>query len=426
MKKFLLVFLILLLLIVGLVYVSVSSTDKVFETTEILSFGDIETIDFRKHDSVLVAASTLYESNPIKNVMQGEQYREAWATPIKVPIVFLDTLMGGMEIVEEGGGKQTHSLELKSADGRIFALRSINKDPEALIPELAKNLGLENIIVDGISAQHPYAAVVVSKLADKVGILHTAPRIVFVPEQDALGEYNAKYGNRLFLIEHETEGGKNWTTFKNVDRIVDTEDLQELRIEYGNRLTINKNALVRARLFDILIGDWDRHAKQWGWVVMNNGYDYKAVPLPGDRDNAFFNIGGLIPTIIANKNLLPGLQSFEKEIDYLPGLVMPFDVYFLKGVPKKIFTDEARDLQKVLTDEVIDWAFKIWPEAIYRLDAKDIMETIKHRRANLVEYAESFLKVLEEKELLTEPLKGSEDLLFDEISIGCFDCEQSD
>lgn len=81
-----------------------SGTSEKFGTCEIIGFSDIENIDFMAHDSVLVAASTLYMGDGIKRIMQGEQYREAWATPVRVPIVFLDTLMGGMEVIEEGGG----------------------------------------------------------------------------------------------------------------------------------------------------------------------------------------------------------------------------------------------------------------------------------------------------------------------------------
>ena len=131
----------------------------------------------------------------------------------------------------------------------------------------------------------------------------------------------------------------------------------------------------------------------------------------------------MIPTIIANKNLLPGLQDFDEEIDYLPGLVMPFDVYFLKGASMELFEKEALALQKNMTDDAIEKAFQIWPEDIYDLDAKDIIEIIRHRRNHLLEYAKGFYGVLEEKELLTEPLKGSEDKTSEEIAIGCFECD---
>ncbi|PKA97866.1 hypothetical protein B0O79_1545 [Flavobacteriaceae bacterium MAR_2009_75] len=422
MRKILVIVGVILAIFIGFLYVSLSSTDNVFSTCEILGVADIEKIDFTKHDSVLVAASTLYKSTLIKDIFQGSQYREVWAAPIKVPIVFLDTLKGGMEILKEGGGKQTHSLKLRSKDGFVFSLRGVNKDPKALIPEFAKQLGLENIIVDGISAQHPYAALAAAQLADRAGILHTQPEIFFVPKHKHLGAYNNKFGNRLFLFERETEGGANWTDFEQVKEIIDTDDLQELRKEHGEKVTIDKALLVRARLFDILIGDWDRHAKQWGWVIQEKNEKFIAIPLPGDRDNAFFTIEGILPTLISNRHILPGLQSFDKEIDYLPGLVMPFDIYFLKGTELELFLNEAQRLKSSLTDQSIDAAFEVWPENIRDLDAEEIANTIKIRRNNLLEYAQAFKDILEEREFLVEPLKGSEDKTAQEVNISCFDC----
>ena len=423
MKKYILWVLGVLILFIGLTYWSVSETEETFSTCEILVPEDANIIDFKKHDSVLVAASTLYEANLIKKLMQGDQYRKAWATPVKLPIVFLDTLLGGMKVIEEGGGKQTHSLELEAPDGVRYSLRSINKNPEPLIPDFAKKLGLENIVVDGISAQHPYAAIVVANLADKAGILHTDPKMVFVPQQPTLGEFNEKYGNRIFLLEHETDGGTNWTPFKNATQIVDTEDLQVLKAKNEKKVVIDTAALVRARLFDILIGDWDRHTKQWGWAIVDLDSVYSTVPIPGDRDNAFFTIEGIIPTLISNKKILPGLQSFDKEVDYMPGLVMPFDVYFLKNVDETVFVGEANFLKRKLSDKVIWNAFKAWPENIRQLHADDIITKISARRENILLYAQRFHEILEKREYLTEPLKGSEDLKLEENLVRCFDCE---
>lgn len=253
-----------------------------------------------------------------------------------------------------------------------------------MVPETAKRLGLENIVIDGVSAQHPYAAVVVAALSEKAAILHTHPRIVFVPEQPELKTFNVKYGDRLFLLEYETEGRADWTGIENATEIVDTEDLQELKAEHTDNLTIDRAALVRARLFDLLIGDWDRHAKQWGWVIRKDGEDLVAVPLPCDRDNAFFNIEGVLPTLISNKNFLPGVQRFQNDVEYLKGLVGPFDVYFLRDVPEQVFLDQAAALQESMAGKTVSEALKIWPKDIYDLDGAEIVAKIQHRREDLV------------------------------------------
>ena len=423
MKKVIFIVVILLLGFFGLLYWSVSSTDKKFDTCVIEDFEDLEKTNFKDHDSVVIAPSSLYEGDILKEFMQGKNYRKTWATKVKVPIVFLDTLLGGMEVVKKGGGKQTHSLKLKSKNGVMYSLRSVTKDPKKLIPEVAEDLGLENIIVDGISAQHPYGAILAASLADQAGILHTHPKMYFVPKQTALGKYNKKFGNRLYLLEYETESDKNWTDFENVRDIIETKDLQELKMKEAEKVSIDKDALIKVRLFDLLIGDWDRHAEQWGWIMIEQNDELIGVPLAGDRDNAFFSLSGVIPSILTSKNIEPLVRPFEKDIDYLPGLVYPFDRYFLLNTPQQNFIDQAKILQKELSDEAIEKSFEAWPDQISDLDKREIQDKIVSRRDKLQEYARSFHQIIQDKGELTEALKGSEKLELSKDLLACFDCK---
>ena len=413
----------LLIVFVGIIYLSVSKTEDHFRTCSILNFEDADRVDFRKYDSVTVAANTLYKADEFKKIIQGEQYREVWATPVKVPIAFLDTLKGGLQIIEEGGGKQTHSLELEDSTGVRYALRSLSKDPAPLVPEIAKTLELENIIVDGVSAQHPYAALVVSALADNVKIMTTQPQLLFIPKQEKLEAYNDKYGNRLYYFEYESEGKVNWTQIDSVEELIDTEDLQELKME-GKPVQIDHNTLIRARLFDLIIGDWDRHAKQWGWAMVRNADSYLAIPIPTDRDNAFFKQDGILPTLIANDLTLPMIQSFEATIANLEGLVRPFDEYFLRTASLEQFQREALFLRESLSDPVIEESFMAWPKAIDSLHGKELRRNIKIRRDAIEKYATQFYHILKERPLQKQELHGSEDLQLPDHLAMCFDCEE--
>ncbi|MUP46222.1 hypothetical protein E0K83_10760 [Gramella sp. BOM4] len=422
MKKILAIIAILFFVLIGLIYWSASGADKKMVTCSIENFEDIDKVDFRKHDSVLVAASTLYEGDFIKRLIQGENYRKAWSTPVQVPIAYLDTLKGGMKVVEEGGGMQTQSLELDGKDDITYTLRSVVKDPEKLIPEIAEKLGLENIVVDGISGQHPYAAMLVAELANIAGVFHTHPEILFIPKQERLGELNEKYGNRLYLLEYERKSDGNWTDLKNVEKIIDTDNLQELKAEKGADLSIDEEVFIRTRLFDILIGDWDRHSQQWGWAIQKQDSGYKAIAIPSDRDNAFFKLTGLVPSILTNKNIRPEIRPFEEDIVHMPGLVYPNDRYFLIRVPKEKFIEQAEILQQKMTEEKIRAAFKVWPKAIAELDQEEITEKLLSRRKNLKEYARSFYEIIQERGELSEPLKGSEDIDIPEELMHCFEC----
>lgn len=403
-------------------YISSSETEDTFRTCTVLDETDLDRLVFENFDSVTVAANTLYGASAFKEFMQGEQYRDAWAAPVTVPIAFLDTLKGGLRVVEEGGGQQTHSLELEDTLGIRYALRSLSKASEKLIPDFARDLGLENIIVDGTSAQHPYAALVVARLSEAAGLLHTAPELMFLPEQRVFGDLNDKYGNRLYFLEFESEGDVDWTGIPGVGELVDTDNLIELRYEMGNRVSIEKNALVRARLFDILIGDWDRHAKQWGWALKKDNGTISAVPVPTDRDNAFFKQDGILPPLIANDYALPKVQPFGKDVDYLPGLVRGFDEYFLRSCSKELFAEEAKKLRYSITDSVIETAFEVWPKTIIELDGQEIKTKLKARRDDLEGIAKRFHANLEQRPRKKMELNGCEDLELSGTMLYCFDC----
>jgi hypothetical protein len=105
---------------------------------------------------------------------------------------------------------------------------------------------------------------------------------------------------------------------------------------------------------------------------------------------------------------------------------MPFDRYFLKDVPQGVFIKEARALQGLLTNTAISEAFKVWPANIFELDGEEIISKITERREKLVDFAREFKIILDSKEPLDEPLKGSEELELNGKQLTCFECLSPD
>lgn len=418
MKKFFFFILFCLIVFFGLTYWSLSIGPSEIYISKIVEPEAITSEGSQNTEKVKVSATNQYSANGLKRFMQGVNYRKAWETPVTAEIFYLDSF----EILDEGGGNQTISLDILGPEGALYSLRSVNKDPTPLIPKVAKVLKLENIVRDGISAQHPYGALLAASLAEHAGLLHTHPKIVYVPEQKKLQKFSKPYGDRLYLLEYETEGDYNWTPYKNVVKIVETDELQEMKTELGKRLQIDTKKLIRARLFDLLIGDWDRHAKQWGWVLQQQEDQLVAIPLPGDRDNAFFRIDGVIPTILTNELVQPMVRPFEKDLDHIQGYVYPFDLYFLKNVSEKIFIEEAKALQESLTDEKMAAAMQQWPRELQQLNGDEILEKLISRRDKLQEYAIDFREEIERLDYPEVPLKGSEDLELPAHLKKCFEC----
>src|SRR5581483_10503448 len=93
------------------------------------------------NSTVTIVPGARYRAGWLHRAFFGSRYRELWATPITVPVLDLRTYAGGLRPTRKGGGKQTRSLRFKSADGRRFAFRSVDKDPSPLLPpELRETL----------------------------------------------------------------------------------------------------------------------------------------------------------------------------------------------------------------------------------------------------------------------------------------------
>ncbi|HXR80628.1 MAG TPA: hypothetical protein VN763_06905, partial [Saprospiraceae bacterium] len=135
-------------------------------------------LDF-KNKAVKVKGSSQYAAGKGKRRFLGKNYRAAWAQEILVPVFDLGTQNGGLKVLQKGGGMQTLSLRLEDSTGREFVLRSVEKFPEKAVPEIFRKTIIQSLVQDGISASHPYAALVVPPLAQAAGIYHTNPKLVY-------------------------------------------------------------------------------------------------------------------------------------------------------------------------------------------------------------------------------------------------------
>src|SRR6185436_19642142 len=90
---------------------------------------------------------------------------------------------------------------------------------------------------------------------------------------------------------------------------------------------MDQSAFLKARLFDMWIGDWDRHEDQWLWAGSKfNGLTYYK-PIPRDRDQAFSRLDGILPTMATRKWAVRQSKHFDYNIKDLNGLNM--SGYFL-------------------------------------------------------------------------------------------------
>jgi hypothetical protein len=181
-------------------------------------------------------------------------------------VLHLETVHGGLIPKQLGGGHQTRSLRLETKTGEQYVLRSIDKRVTAVLPPALRGSFAESIVQEGIAASHPYGALVVPKLAAASEVFYTHPSVVYVPHQSALGIYDKEIGDGVYIFE-ERPGGKtsSFSSFGNTAKTYNTTDVIELIAE-THTYKVDQRAVLRARLLDIWLGDWDRHDDQWRWA----------------------------------------------------------------------------------------------------------------------------------------------------------------
>ena len=157
---------------------------------------------------------------------------------------------------------QTKSLRLEDKNGKEYALRSVEKFPDATLPEEFRQTVIKDAIVDGISASYPFAALSVPVLSKATGVPYAIPKLVYIPDDPRLGYYQKEFANTLAIFEEREpyRYGEN----KSTEKIL--ENLRE-----DNDDKIDQQLVLRARLLDMFMMDFDRHEDQWRWNTKDTG-----------------------------------------------------------------------------------------------------------------------------------------------------------
>lgn len=304
----------------------------------------------------------------------GENYRKVWAAEARLPVLKISA--AGLQPKELGGGMQTHSLRLMDKERKEWVLRSIDKFPDALLPEALNQTLASDLLQDNVSANLPYAPLVVPVIADALGVPHSNPSIVYISPDKELGIYSRDFAKTVALLEEREPLGKSLSTLK----------MQE-KLQEDNDNTVDQQAFLTARIQDIFLGDWDRHADQWRWVDKSTGKGNLYQAVPRDRDQVFYVNKGLFPKIASLPWIAPKLQGFGSRIKNVN--TFAFNARWLDGIYTNALSyDDWVNLTThavdILTDSIIEKALRKMPSNIYRANGETLLEQLKKRRQDLL------------------------------------------
>lgn len=347
-----------------------------------------------------VAPGPQYAKSGLYQWLWGRNYRKEWTTPVLLPVIYLDTLKGGLKGYKEGGSNQSKSLQLTTAGGKQYALRSVDKSLDKVIPKIFHGTFVADVVNDQISMSNPYGALVVPAMAKAVGVRHTEPKYFYLPQQKALDTLNSKYAGKVYLFEQRPKD--DWSDAKNLGSFKDFDDTEDMmpNLLKSSKYSVDQAEFARARLLDMLIGDFDRHADQWKWGIKKEGDKTIYIPVPTDRDQALSTHNGFLLNLVIRMAGMKFLQRFDYDIPNVKALVTINRVLDRLVTNKMTLVEwqaEATRIQALLTDAVIDSAVQNMPPEIVAIRGKEIGDKLKARRSHLVEYATKYYGVMAEE-----------------------------
>lgn len=353
------------------------------------------------------------EKSGFYKFLWGDRYRSYFGTPVTADIAILDTLYSGLKITQKGGGHQSFSARLADAEDREYAMRGLQKDALkflrfkvpgiAYVEEDFRGTFAETVVYDFFSTTHPYMQLVINPLAKSAGVNHANTQLYYLPKQPGFKFLGDDYGDQLYFIEERPNDeqkdyeGYNRSNPEEEGKIVNFESTTDVleKLNEDEKYTIDQRAYIRARLFDMLIGDWDRHQDQWRWVEYEiNEDDIRFIPVPRDRDAAFSKFDGIAIPLI--KMVVPDVrfwQSYDtniKDVKWFNGEGNNLDRAFLNKYDASVWVEEAQKIQSRMTDEVIDQAFTRLPIEVQDEASEDIKNKLKGRLKNLDDIAKRY------------------------------------
>ena len=346
--------------------------------------------------TVTVRAGTDYDRDGVWRMLFGNAWRDVWSAEITVPVLDLDTYAGGLTPTK-AGGNQSRTLRFDGADGRSYVFRSTEKNVEKVLPPDLKKTVVSTIAGDQRATLHPTNHATVAALQEALGLLHTVPTLVVLPDDPRLGEFREDFANMLGQIEERPDENENGPTFANAKKIQGADKvLENLEESLDNRLDAREYLAVR--LLDFLVGDCDRGADQWRFAKFDSGDTDVYRPIARDRDYSFMKMEGLAATV--GRRVYPRLVNFNHRFPAMRSLLFmtqEFDRSHLVALDWSEWEKVIATMQLKLTDPVIERAVQQMPEPHARLSAPTIVPGLVERRDALRELAREYYLVVNQE-----------------------------
>ena len=331
----------------------------------------------------------------IHRFLLGDGWRQLWTTPIRVPVANLDTIAGGLTAYQRGGSAQTLSLRFCTADNRLYNFRSVDKNPSQRFSGLMKSPFTVWFANDQISEMFPTGALAVGELERAAGLLPTERRLGVLPDSPRLGEWRDDFKGLLGIFERRySADAEARLDIPGALELISSDTLYP-RLQRDGASVVDQSRYLTARLFDLVVGDWDRHPDQWTWVRFDHDSLRWWVPYPHDRDWALSRFDGVINDLL--RFVKPSWTEFGPRYGSVRGLAESaegLDRRLLTNLDRAAWETAVGDLRIRLSNDAIAHAMGVLPREFDREILDDVANSLRLRRDGLPEFAAQYYRRL--------------------------------
>ncbi len=367
-------------------------------------------------DSMVIVTDDRYNAGSFWQFLMGSHYRDIWTQPIQLKVLNLQDFENGLDPYRFTGGQQSTTFFGRTDQGGHYVFRSVKKNPVVFAEDqdsreqiMFNNSFIRDILQDQISSSHPYGPLTLMPILKAAGLYHSDINLYYIPEQAGTEEFPETGVNTPVMKEDFADLSFFRQFDPSAEEVLSTTGLIREMLN-GREISIDREWYLRARLIDILVGDWDRHEGQFFWVITTVNGEKVARVYQLDHDGAYFVMTGLLPSMATRMRPLRKFQHFGEKVRELDGLneqARYMDEMFLNELARESWITTAEDLKEQLNDEVLLEALKRMPDEIYQSAGSDLFNKLKSRRDNLQEYARQFYATIAEDLDITGTVKDN-------------------
>lgn len=376
-------------------------------------------------DEITVFKGKMPYHNNLYNWMWGKHYVDLYFLPIKAQSLIINNYDGGLVFDKNIDALSGNLFHNKEKD-QYYLIKPLNS-PSSFFQssffqniynkKLYKDTYLGNFIKEAVTIDNPFSFLIADNLASKIALNPNTGGLYQVVSQEGdtlLDSSNLPINNELVALLKLPD-------LDSVNFIAGIKPI--LKKIQNNSARIDQKAYIRSRIFDMLIGDWNKIPENWGWVTPLSADSSKTLiytPVVLDRSHSFSKVDGVFFKRLLKMlglSFITNYQSNIKDVKSFNRLGFPIDLALTANSTEEDWIREATNIQTILNDKFIDSVFVSLPNELQSQTFEIIKVNLKHRRDLLKLFTQDYYSKLQKTPIIVGT-NADESFIVDTDSLG--------